>query len=160
MTEQRQESKFVLASSKLNVRLSVFLSLSGQANEIKFICISSTCRAGTGATAGGTHVPTNSSAMSQCATVCRNSPNGGCESTRGETRARTYWQGYGYVPRVGGIGGGSAACSFASLQSARDKTQRKVKLALQIFCRQTNLRGGARGGENFKGRLSPTQRMP
>lgn len=46
---------------------------------------------------------------------------------------------------LGGIGGGSAACSFASLQSARDKTQRKVKLALQIFCRQTNLRGGARG---------------
>lgn len=40
---------------------------------------------------------------------------------------------------------GEAACSFGSLQSARDKTQRKVKLALQIFCRQTNLRDEARG---------------
>lgn len=50
MTEERQESKFVLAS-RFNVHLwqeqeeQAEQKEEAQANEIKFICISSTCRA-------------------------------------------------------------------------------------------------------------------
>lgn len=108
-------------SSDVSPSLSV--SLSGQANEIKFICISSTCRAGTGvsawracATAGGTHVPTNSSAMSQCATVCRNFPTG-VVSQLGETRS--YRHGYGYVPRIGGSMGLHVVLPACSLHVTR-----------------------------------------
>lgn len=100
MTEKRQESKFVLAS-RFNVHLRISLPLSLSlflGRQTKLNLSVSVPLAGQGlesvrhacATAGGTHVPTNSSAMSQCATVCRNFAKGGCESTGGDPKLSTW----------------------------------------------------------------------
>lgn len=50
---------------------------------------------------------------------------------------------------MGNDEGGMPGHSFASLQPARDKTQRKVKLALQIFFKQTIFRHGAGAGDEL-----------